>query len=325
MELQTITSVSRDLGISPRTLRYYEQIGLIRSQRPEDSTYRAYEGETVARLRQIVLLRKLRIPLKHIAEILCDGGAAAAIQIFEQNLSEIRDEIAALATVRSAIEALLARLRLQDAKLTPLDDESILEIADSLTVQNKPTKEVRAMEEINQASEKLDHLTDRDVRIVYLPPAAVASVHCVGNRPEDRASALMAAFIRERRLPEIKPDFRHYGFNHPDGTNDDDHGYEFWVTIPEDMEVAPPFEKKHFPGGLYAAHAIAFGAFEEWGWLWQWVDKSPKYQFVPGDPEHMHGLLEELLNAPAHALSDKIGEGAQLDLLMPVRIIEQST
>jgi len=33
-----------------------------------------------------------------------------------------------------------------------------------------------------------------------------------------------------------------------------DHGYERWLTIPYDMKVNPPFAKKRFSGGLYAAH-----------------------------------------------------------------------
>jgi len=37
-----------------------------------------------------------------------------------------------------------------------------------------------------------------------------------------------------------------------------------WVTIPEEMDVPEPIVKKRFEGGLYAAHMIPFGAFEEW-------------------------------------------------------------
>ncbi|MDF2612139.1 MAG: MerR family transcriptional regulator [Lachnospiraceae bacterium] len=36
MELQTISQVSKDYGISARMLRYYEQVGLIESLRKDD-------------------------------------------------------------------------------------------------------------------------------------------------------------------------------------------------------------------------------------------------------------------------------------------------
>jgi transcriptional regulator, merR family len=36
-------------------------------------------------------------------------------------------------------------------------------------------KEKKTMEELNQASETLNKLSDKDVRIVYLPPATVGA------------------------------------------------------------------------------------------------------------------------------------------------------
>ena len=68
MELKTITQVSRFFGVSTRTLRYYEQIGLISPVKKENFSYRAYDKDTVKRLKQIIILRKLRIPLGNIAE-----------------------------------------------------------------------------------------------------------------------------------------------------------------------------------------------------------------------------------------------------------------
>jgi DNA-binding transcriptional MerR regulator len=64
MELQTISEVSRLFGVSTRTLRYYEQIGLLAPTRREDFSYRSYDEGAVLRLRQIIILRKLRIPLR---------------------------------------------------------------------------------------------------------------------------------------------------------------------------------------------------------------------------------------------------------------------
>jgi len=42
MELQTISQVSNQFRISTRTLRYYEQIGLIELTMKEDYSYRTY-------------------------------------------------------------------------------------------------------------------------------------------------------------------------------------------------------------------------------------------------------------------------------------------
>lgn len=109
---------------------------------------------------------------------------------------------------------------------------------------------------------------------------------------------LAREFVEDYHLAQIKPDFRYYGFNHPDGTNDDDHGYERWITITNDLEIKAPFVKKYFSGGLYGAHMISMGAFEEWGWLLPWAYDNEKYDcaLIEDGGECMHGLIEEHLN-----------------------------
>lgn len=171
MELQTISQISKLFNISTRTLRYYEQIGLIQPIKKEDFAYRTYDEDTVVRLQQIIVLRKLRIPLKQIAEILKSDDTAVAINAFRQNLAEIEDEITALSTIKSVIQAFLERLHLQDDALRLLDDESLLDIVDSLTTSKISFKEDKTMDDLKKAEEKLNRITDRDVRIVYLPPA----------------------------------------------------------------------------------------------------------------------------------------------------------
>lgn len=177
------------------------------------------------------------------------------------------------------------------------------------------------MDKLKDAETHLSKLTD--VRIVYLPPATVAAAHYIGDEPEYQAGLLMSKFVRDTNLCKIKPDLRHYGFNHPNPVDETgSHGYEMWVTIPDEIEVPPYLTKKHFAGGLYAAHMIPMGNFNEWEWLLDWVNKSKKYEFAGDmqDQEHMCGLLEEHLNYVNHVLLDNTEpEDLQLDLLMPIR------
>lgn len=70
MNLTTISEISKNFDISTRTLRYYEKIGLLQSSKKEGYAYRTYDEEAITRLQQIIILRKLRIPLKQIIEIL---------------------------------------------------------------------------------------------------------------------------------------------------------------------------------------------------------------------------------------------------------------
>lgn len=330
MESITVSQVSKSLGISTRMLRYYEQAGLIESTRREGYAYRVYDENTVLTLRRILLLRRLRFPVRQIKMILQNTEAVAAVQIFQQNISELDEEITALSTIRQILSRFVEELsrasKLPLMSILTQDNELIASI-EALSHTNINFKEDQTMEKLKKAGESLSKLTD--VRIIYLPPSAVASAHHIGDDPETHANDLIDDFVRQTGLHKSKPDLRHYGFNHPNPVDETGfHGYETWITIPDDMEVPSPLVKKYFAGGLYAAHMIAFGNFNEWEGLLNWVNESDKYEFAGDfkDQEHMCGLMDEHLNYISHVkLLKTEPEDFQLDLLMPVREKETQT
>ncbi len=325
MALVTIRDLSRGWGLSTRTLRYWEQIGLIASVRGPGYAYRAYDEAAVARIRQIVVLRRLRVPLRAIEAVLRDGTVAALVDALAAQRAELDDRMAALATVRGVVDALISRLRGCPAgdALRLLGEDEVTALVAALPLSNPIAREEKPMEDLNRANETLNELTD--VRILWLPPATVAASHVVGDEPEYHAGKALDQWVMDTGLADRKPDLRHYGFNHPNPVDETGfHGYEMWVTIPDDMEVPPPFARKQFAGGLYAAHMIQMGNFHEWEWLFQWVMKSPEYEFAGDmqDQEHMMGLMEEHLNYIGHirqGVAPAEPEGMQLDLLIPVR------
>lgn len=330
MELTTISKVSKSLGISTRTLRYYEQIGLIKSDKLDDYAYRVYSPETVTRLNQILILRKLRIPLKQIADILKSDDAKMALSVFQSNIEEIDEEVTALSTIKSILNTFIDKINESlntSIKLDILSDDTLTEIVDTLEITKIKLKEEKTAEDLQVASEKLNKLNDRDVRIVYLPPMTVASIHIVGrdsdgNHAEYTSSVILDEFIKNANLNEIYPSARNFGFNNPDGVPDDDpaHGYERWISIPDDMEVPPPLVKKHLDGGIYAAHVIPMGAWDE-GWLplHEWVDNNKSFDFRWETIDGVCGWLEEHLNY--WNWNERYDENTinQVDLLMPIK------
>jgi DNA-binding transcriptional MerR regulator/DNA gyrase inhibitor GyrI len=322
--ISTISQVSQSLGISTRMLRYYEQVGLVQSRRIRDYAYRVYDEEAVERLRQILILRRLRIPVKQIQTILLSGSAVAAMELFMRNIRELDTEIAALSTIRGILNRFVEELRkTADVPIRALltQDEPLLASIASLTPISINHKEDQTMNDCKGSGN--DTVLLKDVRILYLPPATVAAAHYIGDDPEAHVSETLDRFVRESSLLTAKPDLRHYGFNHPNPVDETGfHGYEMWVTIPDSMEVPAPLTKKRFPGGLYAAHTIAMGEFDDWMKLFDWVNASEKYQFAGDmqDQEHMCSLLEEHLNYISHVkLMNTEPEDMQLDLLMPVK------
>lgn len=303
-------------------LRYYEKAGLIRSSRREGYSYRVYDHHAVSRIEQIILLRRLRIPVRQIERILNNTNAVAAIEIFQQNIEELDEEITALSTIREILNHFIAELskttELPLTRIMPQND-TILAM-ESLQLVRSQFREDPSADQLMKADERLSKIND--VRILYLPPAAIAAAHYIGDEPEFTANSRIDSFVKECALRKIKPDLRRYGFNHPNPVDETgNHGYEAWVTIPDDMEVPAPLEKKHFCGGLYAAHMISFGNFNEWDPFLEWIMKNGRYEFAGDlqDQKHMCGLLEEQLNY--YNYIEQPGrdfEQLQFDLLMPI-------
>ena len=96
MCLVKITDLTKQLGLSSRTLRYYEQVGLISSIRPQFETFRYYDEEAVERLRQIMILRKMQIPVKDIIRIYESPEMSTVVEVFAKKINEIDNEVVAL-------------------------------------------------------------------------------------------------------------------------------------------------------------------------------------------------------------------------------------
>ena len=318
--METISQVSQQFNISARMLRYYEKKGLISSMRIPDYSYRVYDEEAVKRIQQILVLRKLRIPVQQIAVILDDASQKQALEILQKNLSELDEEIAALGTLRDILGTLVFKLNesiRERVRLDILKDTELLEILHVMKPPKTNLKEELYMDQLMDANKVLEE--KMDVRIVYLPPAKIAAYRYIGESPEDAAKKVIYSFIRESNLPKVKPDFRLYGFNNPSPKEGQrEYGYEFWVTIPEDMEVKAPVEIKQFDGGLYAAHCINFGDFNEWESFVNLTMRNQEYEVQWREPEGMGGCLEEELNIYTNIL-EGAEKAEQLDLLIPIK------
>lgn len=317
-EYMTIGEVSRQLQISARMLRHYEKLGLIESVRRENYAYRIYGQEAVKRARQIVILRKLQIPLKKIRAMM-EGTREDAVHILEERLRDMDESAETVQTMRAALNRLLELLREEDGD--PMDALSGSEAAEM--VRLLPMEKHQLKEEKKMSASKEMIAKDSCVRILMLPPATVASYQYIGEEPESHLGP-MDDFIRSSRLYEKKPDARYFGFNHPDPEEGSKvYGYEVWVTIPEAMEVPEPLTKRHFPGGMYAAYAINFPDFFEWQFLYQWAERNEQYEPAMSDPaeKNMGGALEEHLNwvYAVHMDSPERGIDGKLDLLLPIR------
>lgn len=112
-----IKDMSRLSGLTPRTLRYYDEIGLLKPARHRDSGYRCYDVDDVDRLQQILFYRALGFPLDEIKSMLesPDFNREAALTSHLASMMAKREQMDALIhNLQKTIRALKGEQTMSD-------------------------------------------------------------------------------------------------------------------------------------------------------------------------------------------------------------------
>jgi DNA-binding transcriptional MerR regulator len=103
----TIGELASELKLNPKTIRYYEEVGLLPKPKRSSSGYRLYSSYEVGRLRLIRRAKILGLSLAEIKEIVeyaisgcCGITEARLLLIVEAKLGEIDRKIDDLITFR---------------------------------------------------------------------------------------------------------------------------------------------------------------------------------------------------------------------------------
>lgn len=112
----SIGEVAKRSGVTSRTLRHYESIGLLLPSSTGTNGYRYYDEAALVRLQRILLLRELGVGLSAIADALAGRGDDVAA--LETHLGWLHGERSRLTTQIGSVSATLAALRGRE-KLMP--------------------------------------------------------------------------------------------------------------------------------------------------------------------------------------------------------------
>ena len=107
-----IGELAQAADVPVKTIRFYEEIGLLPAAQRADNGYRLYGAEDVQRLRFIRRIRSLDIPLEELHPVvaLWDDNQIACSdmeQLLRQKLNEIERRIKMLQVLRSDLQLLL--------------------------------------------------------------------------------------------------------------------------------------------------------------------------------------------------------------------------
>lgn len=157
----TVKKLAALAGISTRTLRYYDEIGLLRPKRINSSGYRIYGEKEVDMLQQILFYRELGVDLNSIRDIVNSSS-------FDR-IKALKDHREKLLTKRKQLDALINNvdktIALSEGRIKMRDEEKFEGFKKSLIEENekKYGKEIREKygeEVVENSNAKLMNMTD---------------------------------------------------------------------------------------------------------------------------------------------------------------------
>ncbi|WP_448533950.1 MerR family DNA-binding protein [Parathermosynechococcus lividus] len=109
-----VGEVSRQLGLNPQTLYFYERIGLMPSPKRTAAGYRLYEQSDLERLAFISHAKALGLSLEEIRELLLlqDGQQLSCQEVYDRLLKKVQhidETISQLQTLKAQLKPLLDR------------------------------------------------------------------------------------------------------------------------------------------------------------------------------------------------------------------------
>ncbi|MET3506173.1 MerR family transcriptional regulator [Halalkalibacter oceani] len=156
----TVQKLAHLAGVTGRTIRYYDEIGLLKPARINSSGYRIYGEAEVDKLQQILFYRELEVDLEQIREIVTSPTFNEV-----KTLKEHRDK---LLTKQKQLEALIATvektLAAKEGRITMSDREKFEAFKQTLVDENerKYGEEIRAKygeEAVEHSNAKLKGMT----------------------------------------------------------------------------------------------------------------------------------------------------------------------
>lgn len=103
-----IGTVAKVAGVPAKTIRYYEEIGLIPAAIRADNGYRRYRADDVETLRFIQRARKLGFSVRDVGDLLAlwrdKSRASADVKaVAQRHIAEVEQRIAELESIRQTL------------------------------------------------------------------------------------------------------------------------------------------------------------------------------------------------------------------------------
>ncbi|WP_346931202.1 MerR family transcriptional regulator [Clostridium sp.] len=268
---EPIHQVSEQLGVTSRTLRHWEDKGLFYSKRDPQSGWRMYNNEALQRIRLVILLRELDIPLKLVKVILDSVDTQIASKVIMDQISKLNEENIVIVKRKNLLSKYLSILN----SMEPPSDASeyLVHMEEKLALQIiSKNNMIEQWEDIIMTN---NAITSGALRIVSLPDMRVAVCNVISTSPEDEA---LKKVLDWAELENLMGTARIFGFNttaYSPGCTE--YGWAACVTVPEQVVLPEYLEEKRLPGGLYASLNSTNEVYDSWQTLMRLLKENNAY------------------------------------------------
>lgn len=182
----TVQKLGQLAGISTRTLRYYDEIGILKPARINSSGYRIYGQAEVDRLQQILFYKELGVPLELIKEIVTAPtfDREKALKEHRRQLLDKRKQLDLLiVNVEKTIAEMEGRIKMTDKEKFEGFKQQLLN--ENEQKYGKEIREKYGEDTVNKSYEKLKNMTqekyDEVTRIANELYATLAEAYKTGD------------------------------------------------------------------------------------------------------------------------------------------------
>ncbi|MDF2859257.1 MAG: putative transcriptional regulator [Neobacillus sp.] len=282
-----ITDAVRQFGVTSKTLRYYERVGLLDAKRADNNNYRYYDDAEVERMKQIMILRKMQISIKEIIRIYENEDMSTVVEVFVNRINVINDEIGALSELKRITNEFL-QVMLQNG-VTKISTLPILYEQMEKQLETLEKRKTINYMELSELSDKL--VKPVEPSILPLPSMRVlSSVRKDGITDPDG----FWRWVQEKGIPQGEPG-RHERFEFQTEAGD-----VFILQVSDDFVNDSVYSDYIFGGGLFAVVNVYLdediaGRFRT---LIKDFDSNKYYQIdYRSDGSLRHGaMLEDLIS-----------------------------
>lgn len=146
--------MAKRLQITPRTIRFYEEKGLVKPSKGKDSGYRQFSEEDAWRLQTVVALREVGMPIEQIQQLLArlDDTSHSILPYLELQRAFMYDRWVELKNAIQTTETMIDQLKTQNH----LDTNALFQLAESSKQMRNARKEWVDRWNFNQFASQYD-------------------------------------------------------------------------------------------------------------------------------------------------------------------------